>query len=119
MRDFIFDFTFAEDFTMSINNFEISVEDFEQQPRGPFLFNHWIAKQRVPTPLGDFSVEARTPMNDPEPPDERMLQQVNMLAAFVLADPDKILDKIYEHYQTVIAGGEMDAGPQCANRSFA
>jgi hypothetical protein len=86
---------------MSINNFEISTEDFEQQPRGPFLSNYWIAKQRVPTPLGDFSVEARTPLNDPQPPDERMLEQVNTVATFVLANPDKILDKVYEHYQLV------------------
>lgn len=85
---------------MTTEDFELTAEDFEQQPRGSYLFNHWIAKQRVPTSLGDFSIEAQTPMHDTQPPDERMLAQMSILAAFVHANPDKILDKVYEHYQS-------------------
>jgi hypothetical protein len=30
-----------------------------------------------------------------------MLEQVNTLAAFVRANPDKMIDKVYEHYQSI------------------
>jgi hypothetical protein len=79
----------------------MTVEDFEHQPRGPYLFNRWEARQRVETPFGSFVVEAQMPLEDSGPPDPSMVRQANELVDFAKSHPDAILEKIHEHYRAM------------------
>jgi hypothetical protein len=79
----------------------MTVDDFEVQPRGPYLFNFWQARTRVPTPFGEFAIEAHMPLEDTGPPDARMLRQAEKLSEFALANSDAILDRIFTHYRAL------------------
>ena len=79
----------------------LTADNFERQPRGPYLFNFWHANQRVPTSFGEFIIEAHMPLEDTAPPDPEMVRQASSLAEFVRTHPDAVLDRIYEHYQIV------------------
>jgi hypothetical protein len=79
----------------------MTAEDFELQPRGPYLFNYWQARQQVETPFGSFVVEAHMPLEDTAPPDPAMVRQANELAEFTRSNPEAILEKIYEHYRAM------------------
>jgi hypothetical protein len=70
-------------------------DDFEKQPRGPYLFDFWLSKQPISTTMGDFIAELR------EPPDGELLEEVNVLTAFVQSNIEEVWDKVYEHYQRV------------------
>ncbi len=45
----------------------MTLDDFEQQPRGLRLFDSWLAKQPLSTPIGNITVELY------EPPDAELL----------------------------------------------
>ena len=70
-----------------------TADDFGKQPRGPRLFDFWLAKRPLENPLGPFDVELR------EPPDEELLRHVNDLVAFVSLEYDGVLNQVYEHYR--------------------
>jgi hypothetical protein len=67
--------------------------DFDIAPRGPYLFDRWIAKEPVENPLGPFDVELR------QEPDEVLLRHANELVAFISSEYDVVLNAVYEHYQ--------------------
>ena len=77
----------------------MTADDFEPQPRGPYLFNFWHARPRVRTPFGEFTVEAHMPLEDTKPPDDEMVRQANALAEFTRRNANAILDKIDDHYR--------------------
>lgn len=70
----------------------LTADDFQMADRGPRLFDRWLAKQSVPTPLGPFAVELY------QRPDEELLRHANELVAFVSDGYDAILTVVYEHY---------------------
>ncbi len=90
----------------------MTVEDFELQERGHYLFNHWCVRERVPTPFGKFKVTAYMDLEDSEPPDERMVREANELADFARNDPEALLAKIHEHY-TIYAQNCPDRLESC------
>jgi hypothetical protein len=47
--------------------------------------------------MGDFIAELR------EPPNDELLEEVNVLAGFVQSNIDEVWEKVYEHYQRAAA----------------
>ena len=61
----------------------MNIADFEKQPRGPYLFDWWAARQRIETPLGLFSVEFQMlGEDDTNPPDDEMLRRASELVSY-------------------------------------
>ena len=83
----------------------MTISEFEKQPRGPCLFDHWVWHRRVPTPLGDFSVEFQMAVGDAEPPDEEMMRRASELVQYARAHGNYILDIVFGHY---LLAGESD-----------
>ena len=77
----------------------LNLSDFEKQPRGPYAFDFWIAKEPLSTPIGDFTVELQMGVGDTDPPDDEMLRRANALVALLPTDFRKIQDRVFEHYQ--------------------
>src|SRR5277367_6105470 len=73
----------------------MTADDFEKQPRGPRRFDSWLAKQPLPTLLGEFAVELY------EPPDEEILACVREIVEAVTNSADEILGILYDHYQQI------------------
>jgi hypothetical protein len=85
--------------------------DFEKQPRGPYLFDRWVAQQRIATPLGLFSVEFQIlGDDDTDPPDEEMLRRVTGLVSFTESHGEFILDIVYGHYRQYLLSAENRDG---------
>jgi hypothetical protein len=77
----------------------VTIADFERQPRGPYLFDWWLARQRVPTPLGLFSVQFQMlGDDDTNPPDDEMLRRAAELVRYAETHGDFILDIVVGHY---------------------
>lgn len=74
-------------------------DDFKREPRGGCEFYTWSTEMTVPSPLGDFAIEAMTPIGDTKPPDQRMLDLLNEMVALVEENGEAILEQVYEHYQ--------------------
>jgi hypothetical protein len=70
----------------------LSLEDFDQEPRGPRLFDSWRAREPLDNPLGPFEIELQ------DPPDEELLGEMNRLVAMVSDQYDAILNIVFEHY---------------------
>jgi hypothetical protein len=71
-------------------------EEFVLQKRGPYLFDRWQWKERVPTVLGDLIVELTS--DDGKPPDVALADAATELAEFAASNGDLLLDLIYGHY---------------------
>jgi hypothetical protein len=83
----------------------MKADDFEKQPRGPYHFDFWLSKQPISTPMGDFIAELR------ELPNEELLQEANVLTAFVRVTSRKSGKKF-----TSITSGQqkIDSGSRVA-----
>jgi len=85
----------------------MTLADFEKQPRGPYLFDWWVAQQRIATPLGLFSVEFQiSGDDDTDPPDEEMLRRANGLVSYTESQGEFILDIVYGHYRYYLLSAE-------------
>lgn len=73
-------------------------DGFVRQERGPYMFDRWQWPERVPTRLGDLTVELTTSDGEP-PPDAAMAEAAGELAEFAAANGDLLLDLIYGHYR--------------------
>jgi hypothetical protein len=84
----------------------MTAAEFQKQPRGPYLCDHWVWHRRVPTPLGDFSVELQMlGDDDTNPPDEEMLRRASELVRYAETHGDYILDIVFGYYRLA---GESD-----------
>lgn len=78
----------------------MNISEFQKQPRGPYLFDHWVWNKRVRTPLGDFSVELQMlGDNDTNPPDDEMLKRAFELVRYAEAHGDYLLDIVFGYYR--------------------
>jgi hypothetical protein len=77
----------------------MTIGDFEKQPRGGYLFDWWVGKQRVATPLGLFSVEFQMlDENDTNLPDNEMLRRTSELVSYTESHGESILEIVHGHY---------------------
>ncbi|MGB8010056.1 MAG: hypothetical protein WCF68_00465 [Terriglobales bacterium] len=77
----------------------MTIADFEKQPRGPYLFDWWVGRQRIATPLGLFSVEFHIlGDDDTDPPDEEMSRRAAGLVSYTESHGEFILDIVFGHY---------------------
>lgn len=84
----------------------MTISEFQKQPRGPYSFDYWVWHKRVPSPLGDFSVEFQMlGDDDTNPPDEEMLRRASELVRYAATHGDYILDIVFGHYRLA---GESD-----------
>src|SRR5687767_4307820 len=83
----------------------MTLTEFQKQPRGPYAFDHWTWRKRVPTPLGDFAVEFQMGVGDTEPPDDEMLRRASELVRYAETHGDYILDIVFGYYRLA---GESD-----------
>ncbi len=85
----------------------MTIADFEKQPRGPYLFDWWVGRQRIATPLGLFSVEFHISGDgDTDPPDDEMLRRAAELLSYTESHGEFILDIVFGHY--LLAAGACD-----------
>ena len=77
----------------------MTIADFHKQPRGSYLFDWWLAEERITTPLGLFSVEFQMLGNDDtNPPDDEMLKKAFALVRYASNRGNYILDIVFGHY---------------------
>jgi len=77
----------------------LTIADFERQPRGPYLFDRWVGRQRIVTSLGLFSVEFQMlGDDDTNPPDNEMLSRASELVRYAESHIDFIRDVVFGHY---------------------
>ena len=77
----------------------MTIDDFERQPRGPYLFDWWVGRQRIATPLGLFSVEFQMLGDeDTNPPDQEMLRRASELVSYTENHGDFVLNIVLGHY---------------------
>jgi len=77
----------------------MTITDFEKQQRGPYLFDWWLGKTQVPTPLGLFSVEFQIlDDGDTNPPDDEMLWRAVELKTYAERHGDYLLDIVFAYY---------------------
>jgi hypothetical protein len=81
--------------------------EFELQDRGPYQFDRWQWRERVPTRLGHLPVELTIALDAP-PPDAGMVAAANKLAEFAAANGDLLLDLIYGHYRYAEEGDWLE-----------
>ena len=74
---------------------ELTIADFDKQPRGPYAFDFWLSKRTIPSPMGEFDAELR------EEPTEELVRHVNEMAAFVAERSDDILKLVHVSYLRV------------------
>ncbi len=79
--------------------------EFKKQRRGPRLFDRWLWKKSVATPLGNFSVELQMGVGDTNPPDDEMVKRAAELVQYAEAHGDCILDIVFGYYRLA---GESD-----------
>jgi hypothetical protein len=77
----------------------MDISDFVKQPRGPRSFDVWTARQSIPTPMGDFSIDLQMRSGDKSPPSEAMLRQAEKLIGLLRTHVQKIHDMVFESYQ--------------------
>lgn len=70
--------------------------EFVKAPRGPYAFDFWVHPVLISSVLGLFAVELLPDIGEP---DLRMVNEAERLVSFMQAHPDKLLDKVYEHYR--------------------
>jgi len=68
-----------------------------------YAFDFWVHPVYIPSALGPFTVELRP---DSGEPDLRMVDEAKALVSFMQKHPDKLQEKIYEHYQSFTAYSE-------------
>lgn len=73
----------------------MQLSEFIKAPRGTYAFDFWIHPIYIPSVLSLFSIELRP---DTGEPDVRMVDAAERLVLFMQTFPEKLLDKIYEHY---------------------
>ena len=76
----------------------MKLADFVLQPRGPYLFDHYIHPETIPTPLGAFSLELMVDDAAEAPADEAMLAALVELRRAFEADLETIVQLVYEQY---------------------
>jgi hypothetical protein len=77
----------------------MTINDFERQPRGPYVFDWWVGRQRIATPLGLFSVEFQMLGDeDTNPPDQEMLRRASELVSDTENHGNFILSIVLGHY---------------------
>jgi hypothetical protein len=74
----------------------MQLSEFFKAPRGPRKFDYWTHPAAVPSPLGDFIVELYPEIGEP---DEKMVGLANTLTIFLSSHPEKIVDKVFDHYK--------------------
>lgn len=79
------------------------LSEFKKAPRGPYAFDFWVHPVLISSVLGLFAVELRTDIGEP---DLQMVNEAERLVSFMQAHPDKLLDKVYEHYRGFDAHSE-------------
>jgi len=85
--------------------------DFEKQPRGPYLFDRWVGRQRIATSLGSFSVEFHISNDDDtNPPDDEMLSRATGLLSYTESHSELILDIVFGHYLLAAEKGDWLEG---------
>jgi hypothetical protein len=89
----------------------MNIADFEKQPRGPYLFDWWVARQQIETPLGLFSVEFQMlGEDDTNPPDDEMLKRASELVSYAENSGNFILDIVFGDYlRAALAPGWLEA----------
>jgi hypothetical protein len=84
----------------------MTIAEFQKQPKGPYTFDHWVWHKRVPTPLGEFTVELQMlGTDDTNPPDEEMVRRASELVQYAETHGDYILDIVFAYYRLA---GESD-----------
>jgi hypothetical protein len=75
------------------------IADFDKQLRGSYLFDRWVGRRRIATPLGPFSVELQIlDDSDTDPPDDEMLRRAYGLVSYTESHGGFILDIVFGHY---------------------
>ena len=72
------------------------LSEFSKVLREKYLFDCWVHPEKVPNLLGEFDVEL---LPDAGEPDERMVLEAESLLAFIQNHPDKVVEKVFEHYK--------------------
>lgn len=75
-----------------------AVDDFELQPRGPYLFETWRATAPITSRFGDCVVNVVNDLGDTRPPNAQLVKQANDLVAVLTGEADAVHDKVFEHY---------------------
>jgi hypothetical protein len=90
----------------------MTIADFDKQPRGPHLFDWWVGRQRIATPLGLFSVEFQMlDDDDTNPSDDEMLRRASGLVTYTGSHGEFILDIVFGYY--LLAAEERDWMEDC------
>lgn len=80
----------------------MELSEFELQPRGPYLFDHYIHPVMIPSPLGSFSLEFHVDNASRRPPGEKMLAAIVALRDAFQADMDQLVLLVHEEYLLAI-----------------
>ena len=67
-------------------------DDFRKQPRGPYLFDRWLAVPPLESPLGQFNIVLR------QTPDADLVAAANALAGFLAENADAVLAAVHDSY---------------------
>lgn len=76
----------------------MNLSEFVLQPRGPYLFDHYIHPDAVPSPLGKFVLELHVDDAAKRTPDERMLHAILTLRDAFLSDTNSLVTLVYDQY---------------------
>jgi len=84
----------------------MTLSDFTKRSHGPYALDFWTAKQAIPSPMGEFTLELQMDVGDHSPPDSEMLRRADELVALFRVNVEVIHDKVFEHYQRLTDDGD-------------
>lgn len=74
------------------------LSEFVLQPRGPYLFDHYIHQKKIQSPLGTFSLELYVNDASKRAPDEKMLAAIVALRDRFQADMHSLVSLVHQQY---------------------
>ena len=75
--------------------------EFVLQPRGPYLFDWYLHRNRISSPIGPFDIELQIDDANRRPPDSRMLNAMSSLRDAFTRDIEMIANLVLTEYRRV------------------
>lgn len=79
----------------------MKLSEFILQPRGPYLFDHYLHSEEIPSPLGSFALEFQVNDASKRPPDDKMLEAIAILREAFQNDLQALTELVHQQYQAV------------------
>lgn len=76
----------------------LQIAHFELLPKGHYGIKRWEAREALCTRFARFTFEVVTELEDDAPPDQELVDALQLVADFIEFNEGAVLDKIYEHY---------------------